>query len=75
MAVGMIRDPEYAEHLISDGKADLVAIARGFLYEPGWARRASEELKGNLFYPIQYQRAMPKNWTKAFPDRNKLAAD
>ena len=69
MAVGMIRDPEYAENLVSDGKADLVAIARGFLYEPGWTRRAAEELGGQLFYPLQYQRAMPENWSKAFPSR------
>ena len=75
MAVGMIRDPQYAEELISDKKADLVAIARGFLYEPGWTHRAAEELGGQIFYPNQYKRAMPENWTLAFPDRQKNAAE
>ncbi len=72
MAVGMIRDPKYAEELITTGQADLIAIARGFLYEPGWTHRAAEELgEDDIFYPVQYQRAMPKNWTKAFPNRDK----
>jgi 2,4-dienoyl-CoA reductase-like NADH-dependent reductase (Old Yellow Enzyme family) len=73
MAVGMIRDPEFAEDIITSGKADLVAIARGFLYEPGWARRAAEELGGTIEYPDQYKRAMPENWSRAFPNRAKAA--
>jgi len=75
MAVGMIRDPQYAEELISAKKADLVAIARGFLYEPGWTHRAAEELGGQIFYPNQYKRAMPENWSRAFPNRQKNAAE
>jgi len=73
MAVGMIRDPHYAEELVTTGQADLVAIARGFLYEPGWARRAAEELGGAVTYPDQYLRAMPENWSRAFPDRLRAA--
>ncbi len=73
MAVGMIRDPQYAEEIIAGGKADLIAIARGFLYEPGWARRAAEELGGSLPYPDQYKRAMPEHWSRAFPSRTKAA--
>lgn len=73
MAVGMIRDPEYAEDVIASGKADLVAIARGFLYEPGWARRAAEELGADIFYPQQYARAKPDMWSRAFPHRAAAA--
>jgi 2,4-dienoyl-CoA reductase-like NADH-dependent reductase (Old Yellow Enzyme family) len=73
MAVGMIRDPQYAEEVVTSGKADLIAIARGFLYEPGWARRAAEELGGQAPYPKQYMRAMPENWSRAFPTRAKAA--
>ena len=75
MAVGMIRDPVYAESLVSSGKADLIAIARGLLYEPGWTHRAAEELGGKIFYPNQYKRAMPENWSRAFPTRKKIAAE
>jgi len=73
IAVGMIRDPQYAEEVVTSGKADLIAIARGFLYEPGWAHRAAEELGGTAPYPEQYLRAMPENWSRAFPGRGKAA--
>jgi len=69
IAIGMIRDPEYAEEIVATGKADLVAIARGFLYEPGWVRRAAKELDSEVHYPNQYLRAIPQNWPRAFPEQ------
>ncbi len=37
MAVGMIRDPRLAESLAASGDVDMIAMARGILYEPRWA--------------------------------------
>jgi len=69
IAVGMIRDPSYAEDVIATGKADFVALARGLLYEPHWPWRAAEELGAEVPYPPQYIRAHPKHWPNAFPGR------
>lgn len=74
IAVGMIRDPQYAEDVIASGKADFVALARGLLYEPRWAWRAAEELGADAPYPPQYIRAHPKNWPNAFPGRSEIGA-
>ena len=69
IAVGMIRDPRYADQIVESGKADLVALARGMLYEPHWAWRAAEELGESAAYPNQYLRSHPDTWPKAFPGR------
>lgn len=56
MAVGLINDPQEAEALIADGKADLVAFAREALFEPNWAVRAQHVLEGDEAYatwPLQ----------------------
>ena len=74
IAVGMIRDPRFAEDVIASGKADFVALARGLLYEPRWAWRAAEELGAEAPYPPQYLRAHPKNWPNAFPGRSRKKA-
>ena len=44
MAVGLIIEPEQAEAVLADGKADLVAIAREALYDPNWALHAAAAL-------------------------------
>lgn len=67
MAVGMIRDPELANNLIAEGSCDMVALARGLLYEPRWTWRAAHELGAEVFYPDQYKRANPNLWPEAFP--------
>ena len=70
MAVGMIREPRLAEKIVASGQADMVALARGFLYEPRWAWRAAEELGAEAAYPPQYARAAPARWPQAFPQRS-----
>jgi 2,4-dienoyl-CoA reductase-like NADH-dependent reductase (Old Yellow Enzyme family) len=57
MAVGMIYDPQHAEALIRDGHADLVALARGLLFDPHWALRAAAVLGAQTASPPQYERA------------------
>ena len=42
IAVGRLDVPELAEKVITEGKADLVAIGRGFLSDPHWARKVEE---------------------------------
>ncbi len=61
-AVGLITEPHFAQSLIADGKADLVYLARGFLFDPRWARHAAAELGVDLPYPPQYDRASPPKW-------------
>jgi 2,4-dienoyl-CoA reductase-like NADH-dependent reductase (Old Yellow Enzyme family) len=69
MAVGMINDPHLAEEIVAGGKADMVAIARGMLYDPRWAWHAAEEFLTEAYYPPQYLRCRPSTWPQAFPAR------
>jgi 2,4-dienoyl-CoA reductase-like NADH-dependent reductase (Old Yellow Enzyme family) len=59
MAVGLITEPRQAEEILSSGKADLVAIGRGMLYNPRWPWHAAVELGEEFFYPKQYERSHP----------------
>jgi 2,4-dienoyl-CoA reductase-like NADH-dependent reductase (Old Yellow Enzyme family) len=43
-AVGLIREPEFAEQVLREGGADLVAVGRQFLYEPFWGLHAAHRL-------------------------------
>jgi 2,4-dienoyl-CoA reductase-like NADH-dependent reductase (Old Yellow Enzyme family) len=61
-AVGMIADPDQAEAIIAEGKADMVAMARAFLDNPRWVWHAAERYGVNLDYPPQYARARPDAW-------------
>ena len=56
-AVGMITDGVQADTILTTGQADLVFLAREFLRDPYWARRAAKELGVKLEPPVQYQRA------------------
>lgn len=40
--VGAINDPAQAEQLIADGVCDLVAMARSFIADPNWAKKAHD---------------------------------
>ncbi len=66
MAVGMILEPDYAESIVAGGKADMVALARGLLYDPRWAWHAAEALGAEAAYPLQYARSQPAKWPEAF---------
>lgn len=58
-AVGLIVDPDYAEAVVEQGRADVVLIARAALREPHWPQRAAHELGFTDFaalYPPQYER-------------------
>ena len=56
MAVGQITEPRQAEGIIRTGQADMIALARGMLYNPRWAWHAAEVLDAEAAYPPQYMR-------------------
>jgi 2,4-dienoyl-CoA reductase-like NADH-dependent reductase (Old Yellow Enzyme family) len=64
-AVGMIADPHQAEAIIAEGRADCVALARGFLDDPRWAWHAADALGAEVACPPQYARSRPKLWPGA----------
>lgn len=59
IAVGLITDPEHAEQIIKEGDADMVALARGLLYDPRWAWHAAAKLGATVNAPPQYWRCQP----------------
>lgn len=59
IAVGLITEPQQAEEIITNGKADLVALARAMLYDPRWPWHAAAQLGATVDLPPQYLRAMP----------------
>ena len=61
IAVGMITESRQAERIIASGQADLVALARGLLFNPRWPWRAAIELGAEVDYPERYQRCAPAN--------------
>lgn len=59
ISVGLITEPGQAEEIVASGKADLVALARGMLYDPRWAWHAAAELGATIDVPPSYLRAAP----------------
>ncbi len=51
MAVGLITEAKQAEEIVASGKADMVALARGMLYDPRWGWHAAAELGGQVEAP------------------------
>ncbi len=68
MAVGLITEPEQAEAIVADGKADLVALARGMLFDPRWPWHAAVRLGATVQAPPQYWRATPHGAHGIFAD-------
>jgi 2,4-dienoyl-CoA reductase-like NADH-dependent reductase (Old Yellow Enzyme family) len=67
-AVGLVLEPEQAEHILQNAEADAVFLARAALREPAWPLRAAWELGlkwDDAPYPGQYVRgrwdAVPKD--------------
>jgi 2,4-dienoyl-CoA reductase-like NADH-dependent reductase (Old Yellow Enzyme family) len=64
-AVGLITQARQAEAILTEGRADYVAIARGFLFDPRWAWHAAVELGEEAYFAPQYERCHPKAWPPA----------
>jgi len=71
IAIGLITEPRHAEKIIAEGKADMVALARGFLWEPRWAWHAAVELGVTPQIPRQYLRSRPAARADAFGERQR----
>jgi 2,4-dienoyl-CoA reductase-like NADH-dependent reductase (Old Yellow Enzyme family) len=65
--VGMITSPIQAEHIMVNGQADAVIIARELLRDPYWPLRAARELGQPISWPIQYLRAAPEGSQSRVP--------
>jgi 2,4-dienoyl-CoA reductase-like NADH-dependent reductase (Old Yellow Enzyme family) len=66
IAVGLITDPLHAEQLIEEGDADLIALARGLLYNPRWPWHAAAQLGATVEAPPQYWRSQPRDQKALF---------
>ena len=66
IAVGLITEPKQAEEIVASGKADMVALARGMLYDPRWGWHAAAELGGEVEAPPQYWRSQPSTQKALF---------
>jgi 2,4-dienoyl-CoA reductase-like NADH-dependent reductase (Old Yellow Enzyme family) len=56
-AVGLITEAGQAQEILDRGDADLIVMAREFLRDPYFPRRASRELGAKIQAPVQYLRA------------------
>jgi len=66
LGVGLITQAAQAEAALQNGDADLVALARAFLYNPRWGWQAAAELGGTVQAMPAYWRCLPKEAQAAF---------
>ncbi len=66
VAVGLITDYDHAEAIVATGDADLVALARGILYDPRWPWHAAAHLGASVKAPPQYLRCRPRRHPDLF---------
>lgn len=55
--VGLITEPQQAEDILERGDADVIEMAREFLRDPYFPRRAAKALGASVHVPEQYARA------------------
>ena len=60
MTVGLITDPKQAEAILQAGDADLIALARAFLYKPRWGWEAAAALGDTVTANERYWRCLPR---------------
>ena len=68
MAVGLITEAQHAESIVADEQADMIALARAFLYNPRWVWHAAAELGETVSAPSQYWRCSPQSAGRIFGD-------
>src|SRR6202163_4914123 len=66
MAVGLITEAKQAEDIVATGDADMVALARGMLYDPRWGWHAASKLGATVEAPPQYWRSQPSTQKALF---------
>jgi 2,4-dienoyl-CoA reductase-like NADH-dependent reductase (Old Yellow Enzyme family) len=65
-AVGLITEPHQAEKILQTGDADLIALARAFLYNPRWGWHAAAALGGQVQGHPAYWRCLPREAQSVF---------
>ncbi|MGI9424762.1 MAG: oxidoreductase, partial [Hyphomicrobiaceae bacterium] len=73
LAVGRITEPHQAETIVRTGQADMVALARGMLYDPRWAWHAAAALRADAAFPAQYARSHPSMQGEPVPGNPPVA--
>ncbi len=66
IAVGLITEAKQAEEIVASGQADMIALARGILYDPRWPWHAAAELGAEVRAPKQYWRSQPREYKRLF---------
>jgi 2,4-dienoyl-CoA reductase-like NADH-dependent reductase (Old Yellow Enzyme family) len=56
-SVGLITSPQQADTIVRTRQADIVLLARELLRDPHWPLRAARELRVDIPWPPQYERA------------------
>ncbi len=69
-AVGLITSPQQAEAILTEGRADQVALARGVLDDPRWGWHAADALGVEIASPPQYALARLPAW-RAFREASR----
>ncbi|HEX6792611.1 MAG TPA: NADH:flavin oxidoreductase/NADH oxidase [Casimicrobiaceae bacterium] len=68
IAVGLVTDPEQAQTILAAGDADMIAMARAFLWDPRWAWHAAAVLGASVVAPNQYLRGAPRRASGVFAE-------
>jgi len=68
MTVGLITEPQQAEAILQSGDADLIALARAFLFKPRWAWEAAAVLGDIVPSNERYWRCLPREAQAIFGD-------
>jgi 2,4-dienoyl-CoA reductase-like NADH-dependent reductase (Old Yellow Enzyme family) len=66
VAVGLITEAQQAEAILQAGDADLIALARAFLYQPRWGWQAAAALGGQVAAHPAYWRCLPRQAQSVF---------
>ncbi|NKB52327.1 MAG: oxidoreductase [Rhizobiaceae bacterium] len=70
MSVGQITDPIQAETILRSGQADMIALARGMLWDPRWTWKAAIALDEEIALPAPYARCNPNLRATPFVSRS-----
>jgi 2,4-dienoyl-CoA reductase-like NADH-dependent reductase (Old Yellow Enzyme family) len=74
IAIGLITEPRQAQEILAGGKVDMVALARGMLYDPRWPWHAAAALGAAVWGPPQYWRSQPAGLKDLFGPQAASAA-
>ncbi|TPW27091.1 NADH:flavin oxidoreductase/NADH oxidase [Martelella alba] len=69
VAVGLITEFDQAEAILQSGDADMIAIARGILYDPRWPWHAAAHFGETITVAGQYLRCQPRAFAHLFTRR------